>query len=184
MKRAGLMVAVVLVACSADAEPPDTGSPPVTAEGVVVERFDNFGAEHFAEAEVQAIVAGTSTFRYETSPATSGPHASIWAPCGIYAEEVPEVYSVHTMEHGAVVVHHDPALDPTEIDAIRATARRLGSHVVVTPRAGLTESVVLTAWTVLARLETPDTVAIEAFWNDHSQQAPERLPCPIEIDEG
>lgn len=177
------MLVIVLMACSGADEPPGDAEPAEVAGGVAVERFDDFGAEHFAEAEVQAIVAGTSTFRYETFPATSGPHASSWAPCGIYAEEVPEVFSVHSMEHGAVVVHHDPALAVTEIDAIRATARRLGSHVVVTPRAGLAEPVVLTAWTVLARLDTPDPAAIEAFWNDHSQKAPERLPCPIEIDE-
>lgn len=176
--RSGVLVMLILAAaCGGAAEPADVGS------GLVVERFDDFGAEHFAETDVQAIVDGTSSFAYDTFPATSGPHASSWAPCGIYTDEVPEVFSVHSMEHGAVVVHHDPALSAADLEAIRETARQLGSHVVVTPRSGLAEPVVLTAWTVLARLGEPDTAVIEEFWNTHAQQAPERLPCPMEIDE-
>lgn len=170
-------LSVVVVACGGGAEPADVGT------GLVVERFDDFGAEHFADADVQAIVEGTSTFAYETFPATSGPHASRWAPCGIYTEEVPEVFSVHSMEHGAVVIHYDPTLSEPDRDAIHEVARQLGSHVVVTPRTGLSEPVVLTAWTVMARLGEVDTAAIEEFWNDHSQQGPERLPCPIEVDQ-
>lgn len=177
MRRGAALLVAVLVACGGESEPADIGS------GLAVERFDDFGAVHFAEAEVQAILAGTSTFSYETFPATSGPHAPNWAPCGIYAEEVPEVFAVHSMEHGAVVVHHDPALAAADLSAIREVARQLGSHVVVTPRAGLSEPVVLTAWTVLLRLGEPDTTAIEEFWSDHAQQGPERVPCPIEIDQ-
>lgn len=177
MKRGAVMLLMLAAACGGEVEPADVGG------GLVVERFDDFGPEHLADAEVQAIVDGTSNFAYETFPATSGSHASSWAPCGIYTEEVPEVFSVHSMEHGAVVVHHDPGLASTNLDAIREMARQLGSHVVVTPRSGMAEPVVLTAWTVLARLGESDTAAIEEFWNANSQQGPERLPCPIEIDQ-
>ncbi|MFP5333150.1 MAG: DUF3105 domain-containing protein [Acidimicrobiia bacterium] len=178
MKKIGMaMVAMVLVACSGSDEPADVGS------GLAVERFDDFGSEHFADSDVQAIISGTSTFAYETFPATSGPHAASWAPCGIYVEEVPEVFTVHSMEHGAVIVHHDPTLADTELTAVYDTARRLGSHIVVTPRTGLAEPVVLTAWTVMARLGAVDTTAITEFWNGYGQQGPERLPCPIEIDQ-
>lgn len=169
-----LVLAVGVAACGGEDEPAVIGS-------MTVETFDDFGAEHFSEADVQAIVAGASAFAYETFPATSGPHAGNWAPCGIYAEEVPEIFSVHSMEHGAVVIHHQPGL--AEIAEIHALARDLGSHVVVTPRSGLAEPVVLTAWTVMGRMAEVDLDSIRTFWDDHSQRGPERLPCPFEVDQ-
>lgn len=173
-----LVIAMVAVACGEPSEPATIG-----AGAVTVETYDDFGAEHFADADIQSILDGSSSFAYETFPATSGPHAGTWAPCGIYAEEVPEVFSVHSMEHGAVTVHYDPALPVGDIERIRQAARELGSHVVVTPRSALTEPVVLTAWTVMARLGDVDTQAITDFWNEYSQQGPERLPCPLEVDQ-
>ncbi|MDX1448131.1 MAG: DUF3105 domain-containing protein [Acidimicrobiia bacterium] len=176
MRRIAIVaVALAVAACSGGSEPVELG--------VGVERFDDFGNQHFADSDLQDILAGASTFAYETFPATSGPHAASWAPCGIYVEEVPEVFVVHSMEHGAVIIHHDPGLPGTDVDAIHSTARSLGSHVVVTPRAGLAEPVAVTAWTVMARLGSVDTGAIEDFWDEFSQQGPERLPCPIEIDQ-
>lgn len=173
-----IAMAVVVAACGEPSEPTTIGDGAVT-----VETFDDFGAEHFADAEVQSILDGSSSFAYETSPATSGPHAGTWAPCGIYTEEVPEVFAVHSMEHGAVTVHYDPTLPAADVELIQRAARELGSHVVVTPRATLAEPVVLTAWTVMARLGDVDTQAITAFWNEYSQRGPERLPCPLEVDQ-
>lgn len=173
-----LAIAVVAAACSEPSEPATIGD-----GGVTVETYDSFGAEHFADAEVESILNGTSSFAYETSPATSGPHAGTWAPCGIYTEEVPEVFTVHSMEHGAVTIHYDPATPTAELERIQQVARELGSHVVVTPRASLAEPVVLTAWTVMVRLGDVDTQAITDFWNEYSQQGPERLPCPLEVDQ-
>lgn len=167
-----------VAACGGASEPTVIGDGAVT-----VETFDDFGNDHFADSEVQAIVAGSSTYSYETFPATSGPHAGTWAACGVYRQEVPQVFTVHSMEHGAVVIHYDPALPPEDREAIEKAATELGSHVVVTPRANLAEPVVLTAWTVMARLGEVDTASITQFWNEYAQRGPERLPCPLEVDQ-
>jgi hypothetical protein len=177
-RRIIAVLTVIVAACGGTAEPTVIGDGAVT-----VETFDDFGNDHFADTEVQAIVDGSSTFSYDTFPATSGPHARTWAACGIYTDEVPEIFSVHSMEHGAVTIHYDPALSPADRGAIEETARHLGSHVVVTPRANLAEPVVLTAWTAMARLGEVDAASITAFWNEYAQRGPERLPCPLEIDQ-
>jgi len=155
MRRLALALVIAVSACAQPAQVAVDSS-------LTVETFADTGNEHFPDTEVQAILAGTSDFSYSTFPATSGPHAATWAPCGIYRETVPEIFDVHTMEHGGVVVHYDPSLPTDQRDSIENLARELGSHILVTPRPGLPAEVVLTAWTVMAAGSTANCPASSA----------------------
>ncbi len=154
-------------------------TPPVAT----VQSFADQGQDHLEPADVEAILAGAPGPDYNSSPATSGPHAEQSAPCGIYLQDVPDVFLVHTMEHGAIVIHYDPDLvfDPSQLQQF---VRDRGAYAVVHPRSGLGKRVVVTAWTKLLELDSVDLNAIGRFHDDFAGRGPEAgVPCPVQIDE-
>ena len=82
------------------------------------------------------------------------------------------------------MVNHDderrpPSLSPTDRDTLEAFGRKVGSHVIVAPRTGMTEPIVLTAWTKRLGLQAVDEAAIGAFYDQHAQRGPELgVACP------
>ena len=121
---------------------------------------------------------------YNSVPPTSGPHAPQPAPCGIYRQDIPDVFAVHSLEHGAVVVRYNPTIPAGQRDDLEAYARDAGTHIIVAPRSGLDDPIVLTAWTKLLRLSSVDRESIDTFYGQYAQNGPERgVPCPNEVDE-
>lgn len=173
----------LLAACGGSgAATTNAGGSASTVPGSSVQTFEDQGRDHLDPVEVQAILNGGQGPAYDSSPATSGPHAPQAAPCGIYLEDVPDIFLVHSMEHGAIVIHYDPALvpDPTELQQF---ARDRGSYVIVHPRSGLGHAVVLTAWTKMLVLDSVDIAAISRFYDEFATRGPEAgVPCPFEID--
>lgn len=147
---------------------------PVELQGI--ETFPDLGQEHIDPA-------GPAP-DYNSNPATSGPHAPQPAPCGIYREEVPEVFAVHTLEHGAVLIQYSPEVDADARDRIEEFVREAGSHALAAPRAGLDEPVTLTAWTNKLGLDGADIDAIDAFYRRFARSGPEPgVQCPLQIDQ-
>lgn len=164
---AGLSVALLLV----------VGCGPSPAlDDLPVETFEDQGRAHIPE--------GTPTPRYDSDPPTSGPHYPAWAPCGVYRQEIPDGYQVHTLEHGAVIVQYDPSLPAGEVERLEDLARELRDHIVVAPRSGMSAPVAATAWARLLELDEVDLDAIRAFHDVFAGQGPERVPCPFEVDQG
>jgi hypothetical protein len=134
--------------------------------------------------------------RYSTSPPTSGPHwvggavfltpkgrvVDIPPAWGFYDEELPNEALVHAEEHGGVVVWFDVSAGcGTDCQqALTGLVSRFvdrGRHVILVPRHGLGNPVVLTAWTRLQRLDHVDLVAISAFVSAHDRRYnPEGVP--------
>jgi hypothetical protein len=156
--RPGAILLVALAACAAP-----TGS---------VEQFPEEGRDHLS--------AGDPVPEYATDPPTSGAHAPVWSRCGVHDEPIPEVVQVHDLEHGVVMVQHDPNLAGEDLAELRDLAGTLESHVIIAPRTGLPAPVVATAWTVMLRLDKADSAAIIRFWEDHAQRGPEQRACPVE----
>lgn len=174
---AALLVAMVLGACG-------TGEPTTTSIDLGVEHFDALDSPVLSADEINGIIAGNLPAPdFNSDPATSGPHADTWARCGIYRQEIPDIYLVASMNRGAVVVHYEPALEPSEIDSLGDLARDIGEGVIVAPRPGLSAPIVLTAWTTLLELRSLDADAIRAFVDQYGHQSPDDSPCPLEIDE-
>lgn len=190
MRRSAILVAmIVLGACgttstsTAPASNPDltTAASSPTAVTVIEETYEDMGRDHLSEEDAAAIIEGTLAGPdYNSDPPTSGLHASIWAACGIYRQPIPSVMQVHSLEHGAVIIHYRPDLDP---EALEQLARELGAHIIVAPNPAISEPVVLSAWGVLQRHAGIDLDAVREFWNRYGNEGPERVPCPVEVDE-
>lgn len=142
------------------------------------------GLETFPDLRGGHLQAGDPAPAYNSSPATSGPHASSSAACGIYTEEVTDVVQVHNLEHGTVVVQYLPVLSDDDRTRIEEFAREKGTHILVAPRADLTDPVVVTGWTRMLRLESADLTVIGAFYDRYAQRGPETgVPCLFQVDQ-
>ncbi|MGH8957908.1 MAG: DUF3105 domain-containing protein [Acidimicrobiia bacterium] len=148
---------------------------------------EDLGVEHLSPEAVEAIVAGTEDPpRYSSVPATSGPHAPAPTPCGIFRQEVPEIFNVHTLEHGAVIFYYQPdSVSADELSELEDLGRELATHVIVMPYAALEAPLAMVAWTRLAELDQIDFEAARSFWGEFAQRGPESgIPCDVTVDEG
>jgi Protein of unknown function (DUF3105) len=142
------------------------------------------GLETFADLRGGHLQPGDPVPTYNSSPATSGPHAPSSASCGIYTEEIPEGAQLHNLEHGAVVVQYQSVVADAAVAQIQEFAREKGTHILVAPRDDLTNPVVVTGWTRMLRLENADLDAIGAFYDRFAQRGPEvGVPCPFQVDQ-
>lgn len=165
-------------------DPPVTTVPEGHQAAPVRETFPDLGRDHLSDADAVAVINGTMPGPdYNSQPPTSGIHTPVWAQCGIYKQEIPGAVQVHSLEHGAVIIQYHPEFDPDGVLAIEEFARAKGSHIVVAPNDALPAPIVLTAWTVREQLQVADVDAMDAFWVEFANEGPERVACPIEIDE-
>ena len=132
-----------------------------------VVRPANQGAGHVARGE---------GVRYLGDPPTSGPHDPSWATPGFYREHQQRERLVHALEHGLIVIYYDQP-DPATMDTLEGWADLYGgpwSGLVVAPKAGLGEAIILTAWVRLLRLAPFDADAAAAFIDEYRGRGPER----------
>lgn len=133
MRAAPLVLLVLLAGCSAGAEPVPTGVAGI--EGV--QSFDDLSSRH-TEGPVD----------YPQVPPVGGPHLppNGWLVCDVYAEPVPDEAAVHSMEHGAVWLTHDPALPAEDVARLAALVEVDPEYVLVSPYEGLPSPVVASTW--------------------------------------
>jgi hypothetical protein len=112
---------------------------------------------------------------YATDPPTSGVHWPNWTNPGFYARPEPREKLVHALEHGNVVIYYDqPSAEA--LNLIRSWQRRFTGQwdgLVVVPRQGLGQTIELTAWGKLLRLETWDAALAAAFIDAYRGRGPE-----------
>ena len=110
---------------------------------------------------------------YPQTPPAGGEHNPIWLNCGIYNEPVRNELGVHSLEHGAVWVTHDPALSASELDALRMHLP--STYVILSPFPGLPAPIVLSAWNTQLRVDTADDPRIPTFLEEYwrNQYVPE-----------
>lgn len=141
-------VAIIVGVVVTSATPPVD---PATIEIEGLETFDNLEALH-----VQSAV------EYEMTPPAGGPHNPTWLNCGIYEEEVPAEYAVHSLEHGAVWVTYDPEqVQGADLDSLRSAMPR--TYIILSPFPGLEAPVVASAWGVQVALDGVDDPRLSDF---------------------
>ncbi len=120
-------------------------------------------------------VAPGEAVRYRSDPPTSGVHDPTWIDPGAYQRAQSRSKLVHSLEHGIIVVYTDtPGAAAREI--LNGWADLYGgpwSGIVLVPKPGLGEAVVLTAWNRLLRLERFDADAAAAFIDAYRGRGPE-----------
>ncbi|WP_121971394.1 DUF3105 domain-containing protein [Leptolyngbya sp. BC1307] len=143
---------------------------PNTAEGeaalTAVETSPDEGRKHVAPGE---------SVDYENDFPTSGPHDPTPVAPGVYSQAQRPEQLVHSLEHGNIVVYYDqPGAEATK--ALESWADQFPGAwdgVVVTPKAGLGESVVLTAWTKQLNLAQFNPEAAASFIDEYRGRGPE-----------
>lgn len=120
---------------------------------------------------------------YETSPPVSGAHAPGAAPCGTYAQEIPEETQVHMLEHGAIGVQYQPTLPADQIEQIEEIVASHDSHVFSAPYAASPTPISLTSWGRLMRLDEAEEDSIQQFIDAFIRKGPEGQDCPMDAEQ-
>jgi hypothetical protein len=113
---------------------------------------------------------------YATATPTSGLHAASSPRCGVYSQQMPAEFAVHSLEHGAVVIWYQPSLATDEISGLRAVVNRFDDRVVLSPNADLTQPVVATSWNRLKAYNGADP-ELEQFIETYRNRGPESFNC-------
>jgi hypothetical protein len=111
---------------------------------------------------------------YEHTPPVGGDHAAIWQNCGFYSQPVNNENAVHSLEHGAVWITHQPDLPADQIDVLREKANQ--SFVLVSPfPENLPAPIVASAWERQMTFDSVDDPDLDRFISAFRQgpQTPE-----------
>jgi hypothetical protein len=142
----------------------------LAAAGCVQQTFPAQGRNH-----VQELAKG---FKYNSFPPTSGPHYPQPAVWNIYDQPVRQIYLVHNLEHGGIVVQYGDKVPQATVDQIKSWyVNGDRNAIVVAPLPALGDKVALTAWTHLATCPGFDAKAYDAFVGLHRYKAPEKVPA-------
>ncbi len=127
---------------------------------------DNEGRGHLGLGE---------SVSYQSDPPTSGIHNANWIDPGVYTRLQPREKLVHSLEHGMVVVYYDaPTLAVAEtLDRWAGLFGAPWSGLVVAPRPGLGESIILSSWRRTLTLDPFDDDAAAAFIDAYRGRGPE-----------
>ena len=129
-------------------------------------RHPDEGSGHLAPGE---------SVRYQSDPPTSGVHDPQWVDPGIYTTIQRREMLVHSLEHGMIVIYYDrPAADA--LAALKGWAGLYGapwSGIVLAPKPGLGESIILAAWRKTLRLDPFEAAAAAAFIDAYRGRGPE-----------
>lgn len=116
-----------------------------------LETFDGIDSPHVETA-----------VEYEMTPPAAGPHNPTWLNCGVYEEEVPAEYAIHSLEHSAVWVTYDPSrVAGDELEALRDLMPR--TYMILSPFGGLDSPVVASAWGTQVALDGVDDPRLVDF---------------------
>lgn len=116
---------------------------------------------------------------YPQHPPVGGDHNAVWLNCGVYTTQVPAENAVHSLEHGAVWITHDPDLDPGQV-ALLHGLYSAGDYVIISPVPDLPAPVVLSAWGKQLAVDSPEDTRVVDFLRvyERGPQTPEPgAPC-------
>ena len=139
-----------------------------------LEIYDN---EHTTGQQIH-LVAGQSA-DYTVVPPYGEEHSPIPLACGIYSSTPTFEMVVHAMEHGAVIFWYSPnrlgSEDTAALTEIASQHLNDNDYVIQAPYGGLDAPLMLIAWGVRLPLDGYDEHAIEQFFDEFHDEAPEPL---------
>ena len=139
-----------------------------------LEIYDN---EHTTPTQIH--LPGNQPADYTVIPPYGEEHSPIALTCGIYSSTPLFEMVVHGLEHGAVALWYSPAdLTADEITALtEISSKHLndGDYVIQAPYGGLDTPLMLVAWGVRLPLGSVEERAIDQFFDEFHDDAPEPL---------
>lgn len=100
---------------------------------------------------------------YNTDPPTSGQHVPYIAPWGVHKEPVAKELLVHNLEDAGVVLYYNDKTDSETVERLEAIVKRYSQYVLVNPYPDMPNSITLTAWGRIDRLDSFDEKRIVDF---------------------
>jgi hypothetical protein len=153
---AGLLL---VTACSAGADKPEA---PDGLDGLEV--FD-VKEKTTAERHTAGPVAS-----YARTPPAGGVHWPAqaggvlgWLRCGVYTEQPPSEFAVHSQEHGAVWLTYRPGASAADVAAFATHAEVRPDYVIVSPFAGQPGAWTASTWGAQLSVDRPDDARLERF---------------------
>ncbi len=137
-----------------------------------LELYDN---EHTTSTQIHLPVGVTAD--YTVIPPYGEEHSPIALACGIYSATPTFEMVVHAMEHGAVVLWYAP--NELTDDSLASLTEIASNHlndnhyVIQAPYGGLDSPLMLVAWGVRLPLPAVEARAIEQFFDEFHDDAPE-----------
>ena len=124
--------------------------------------------------------------QYSSNPPTSGPHYPYWASFKTFTTPVPRGFTVHDLEHGAIVISHKCAgacdaelaalqayIDARPVDP--ACVAPVKSRIVITPDPLLDVPFAAAAWGFALTSQCFDLRALGTFIDAHYAMGPENF---------
>ena len=115
---------------------------------------------------------------YRETPAVGGPHNQSWQDCGVYTAPLYPMYTVHSLEHGAVSITYQPGLSADQVKAL-TDLTRARRYTLLSPLEQASP-IMLSAWGVQLSVDTVSDARVAAFLRKYEQAstAPEPgAPC-------
>jgi hypothetical protein len=179
-----VLTSVALAACAQDELPmatplpAESSSAPTPSASVTPGPPPIEGVEVLAEDPSHEHQDGP--IEYDRVPPLGGPHNPRWLACGVYDEQVPDEVAVHSIEHGAVWITHDPQLPPDERAVLAELAASNPEYVLVSPRDGLDSRIVAVTWGAgleASSAEDPRLAEFTATYAGGDQGGEPGAPC-------
>jgi Protein of unknown function (DUF3105) len=125
------------------------------------------------------------TVNYKTNPPTSGNHNPNPQADGAYTEMPDQVHTVHSLEHGRILIQYSPELPEDEVLELKGVFDESPDGVLFFPNPDMPYEVAVTAWRQLMgcdRYEGAATLdAIRDFRDIYLGNGPEQI-VPISLD--
>ncbi len=139
--------------------------------------------ESFATSGVNDHVDPSQTVTdYNSNPPTSGQHWGSVADWGVHEEPVPNELQVHNLEHGGIVIQYNAeTIDPVALQDLTDKVNEIPVKVILAPREGMTEPIVLTAWGRLLRLQEYDEGQVDDFIDAYIDEGPETIQSETQL---
>jgi hypothetical protein len=170
----GAVLAFFLLAGDDSAEKERSAVTTIRAAGWTYRKPKTQGRTHVPELE--------PGFKYNSVPATSGPHSNQTVIYGPYDQPVSEINYVHNLEHGAVAIQYGEDVPPETVNRILEYYNEDPNGLIVAPHPALGDQIALTAWTHLAKGKTFNEDVFDTFVDAFGFRGPES--CKNDIEQG
>lgn len=136
------------------------------------------GVEHDDDG-AQHIAAQDSPEYGGEEPPTSGDHSQP-VDKGAYSQELPDVNTIHNLEHGYIYVSYQPGLTQEEVSKLEAlffdpfsNPDFVPSKVIMAPRTANTSPIILSSWQRSKKFEAIDEQAMIDYYLANVNKSPE-----------